>query len=461
MITHTTVRAAGPRWRRSALTAVAAGTLAAAACSPTDTLSVTDPDIINPSDAQSEAGANAVRLGALARFNAATSGGESLFLLGGLFADEWINGDSFVARWEIDRRSITNENTFLTDANRVLHRARLSAEQAIELMAEYSPTAPAWQIAEMHLIQGYVANLMAEHYCDGIIFSAIVDGREEFGSPITTDSTFRRALAHVDAGLALTLGTTANDTRVLNALRLTRGRILMNLDRPADAATAVTAVPTSFQYVMQHSQTTNSNQTWLLNNNARRYSVGNLEGTNGLNFATAGDARVPVCVGGTAACTPVGGTNARRDDLGTPYHVQMLWTSRDASVSIMRGVDARMLEAEAKLRANDAPGALATINAARTTVTGLAPLTLAATEAARVDQLFRERAFWQFNRGYRTGDLRRLVRQYGRAANTVFPTGEWHKSGTYGSDVNLPIPFHETNNPNLPAAASTCIDRDA
>jgi starch-binding outer membrane protein, SusD/RagB family len=461
MITHSTVRAAGPRWRRSALTAVAAGTLAAAACSPTDTLSVTDPDIINPSDAQSEAGANAVRLGALARFNAATSGGESLFLLGGLFADEWINGDSFVARWEIDRRSITNENTFLTDANRVLHRARLSAEQAIELMAEYSPTAPAWQIAEMHLVQGYVANLMAEHYCDGIIFSAIVDGREEFGSPITTDSTFRRALAHVDAGLALTLGTTANDTRVLNALRLTRGRILMNLNRPADAATAVAAVPTSFQYVMQHSQTTNSNQTWLLNNNARRYSVGNVEGTNGLNFATAGDPRVPVCVGGTSACTAVGGTNARRDDLGTPFHVQMLWATRDAPVSIMRGVDARMLEAEAKLRANDAVGALATLNTARATVTGLAPLVLAATEAARVDQLFRERAFWQFNRGYRTGDLRRLVRQYSRAANTVFPTGEWHKSGIYGTDVNLPIPFHETNNPNLPAAASTCIDRDA
>src|SRR5688500_3264116 len=184
MITHSTVRAAGPRWRRSALTAVAAGALAAAACSPTDTLSVTDPDIINPSDAQSEAGANAVRLGALARFNAATSGGESLFLLGGLFADEWINGDSFVARWEIDRRSITNENTFLTDANRVLHRTRLSAQQAIELLAEYSPTAPAWQFAEMHLIQAYVANLMAEHYCDGLVFSALTEGGEEYGAPI-------------------------------------------------------------------------------------------------------------------------------------------------------------------------------------------------------------------------------------------------------------------------------------
>jgi hypothetical protein len=456
--------------RRLARLVAAAGLLAGAACSPTDVLDISDPDIINPGDVQSAAGADAVRNGALSRFNEATSGGEGLLLLGGLFSDEWVNGDSFVARWEIDRRDISRENTFLTTANRVLHRTRVAAGQAIELLEEFAPNAPAWQRAEMHMVAGYVTNLLAEHYCDGLVFSELAEGQEEYGFPITTDSAFKRALTHVDAGLALTFGNTPNDTRVLNALRLVRGRILMNLARPSDAAAAVAAVPTAFTYTTFHSQLAEkNNQFWNLNNNARRYSVGNNEGTNGLNFATAGDPRVPVCVGGPN-CGP-GGTNTRRDDLAQPFYVQLLWPTRDASVNIMRGIDARMIEAEAALHPGNAArnpaNALTILNAARATAISpaLAPLTLQGTTDAQVSQLFRERAFWQFGRGYRTGDLRRLVRQYGRGAETVFPTGPWQpgpKSGNYGPDVNMPVPFQETNNKNAPAdpaSGSTCINR--
>ena len=79
-------------------------------------------------------------------------------------------------------------------------------------------------------------------------------------------------------------------------------------------------------------------------------------------------------------------------------------------------------------------------------------------KSSRVDQLFRERAFTLFGRGTRTGDLRRLIRQYARTANAVFPTGAWHKGGNYGTDVTLPLPLAETNNPN--AGAGVCIDRN-
>ena len=72
--------------------------------------------------------------------------------------------------------------------------------------------------------------------------------------------------------------------------------------------------------------------------------------------------------------------------------------------------------------------------------------------------MFSERAFWFFGTGHRLGDLRRLVRQYGRPAESVFPTGLYFKGGTYGPDVNLPIPSQEANNPLAP---SGCIDRDA
>jgi hypothetical protein len=288
----------------------------------------------------------------------------------------------------------------------------------------------------------------------------VVDGREQYGSPITTTAALERALVHTNSGLALITGTTANDVRVKSALQVTRGRILLNLNRHAEAATAVAGVATSFQYNMLHSATTQSNQFWSFNNNARRYSVGNSEGTNGLNFATANDPRVPVCVGGTAACNAIAVTQNRRDDLTQPMHVQMLWPARETPLAIVRGVEARLIEAEAQLRANNAAGALTTLNAARTTVTGLAPLTDAGSAALREDQLFRERAFWLFGTGHRVGDMRRLVRQFTRTANTVFPTGVWHKGGNYGSDVNVPVPQAEQNNPNVPSG-QTCINRNA
>jgi len=453
-----------PRWlRRTALVLAAAG---AAGCS--DVLTVEDPDILEPTDVESAAGADAVRLGTIARLNGATTGGgdvnfsDNLFLLGGLFADEWINGDSFIARQEIDQRVITPENNFLTTASRTLNRARLGAEQAVALLTKHNPGAPGWHFAEMHFVQAYTINLLAEHLCSGLVFSTVVEGEEQYGSPITTTAAFERALKSTEDGLARITGTTADDVRVRNALQVTRGRILMNLNRSADAADAVAGVPTNFRYRMFHSVTREAQRNVIVtrNNVNRRYSVGNREGGNGLNFATAGDPRVPVCVGGDPACRAIGVTNNRRDDLLQPYHVQMIWTREDSAVTIVGGIEARMIEAEAQLRAGATAASLATLNAARTTVTGLAPLTPATTEAGRVDQLFRERAFWLFSRGHRVGDLRRLIRQYGRPAEAVFPTGAWHKNDArYGTDVTIPIPAAEANNPN--PGSGVCLNRDA
>ena len=89
--------------------------------------------------------------------------------------------------------------------------------------------------------------------------------------------------------------------------------------------------------------------------------------------------------------------------------------------------------------------------------------------AARVDQLHYERAFFLFATGHRLGDMRRLVRQYGRTADSVFPSGDYAREGTngilrpdavgYGPDVNFPLPVQEENNP-LPESA-VCIDRNA
>jgi hypothetical protein len=314
----------------------------------------------------------------------------------------------------------------------------------------------------MYFVQAFMENDMAEHLCSGLVFSGVeMDGTEKYGTQITTTQAFERALAHADSGLGVITGTTAADNRIRYALQVTKGRILLNLNRPADAALAVAGVPTNFNYLINHTTTVGENWTWNLNNSARRYSVSTNEGVNGLNFATANDPRLPVCLSTTAGCS-VGSQTLRDDNTTTPLYLQKKWPDRESDVAVSSGIEARLIEAEAQLAAGQAGTALATLNAARATVTGLAPLTDAGTPNARVDQLFRERAFWLFGTGHRTGDLRRLVRApYNRPANTVFPTGAWHKGGTYSNEVNMAVPAAERNNPLFPQTGATCMDRNA
>ena len=193
--------------------------------SPTPTSSI-------PATCSRRPGADAVRLGALARLNTATSGGESLFLLGGLFADEWNNGDSFIDRQDVDQR-IDHDHEQLPQRPRTARSTGRACRPAGDRCSRSSTTRPRppANVAEMYFVQAYVENMMAEHYCNGLIFSTWWMAPKKYGSPITTQAAFELALAHADSGLALITGTTANDVKIKNVLQVTKGRILMNLNR--------------------------------------------------------------------------------------------------------------------------------------------------------------------------------------------------------------------------------------
>jgi hypothetical protein len=85
-------------------------------------------------------------------------------------------------------------------------------------------------------------------------------------------------------------------------------------------------------------------------------------------------------------------------------------------------------------------------------------LTGTETQAQLENLLFRERAFWMFSTAHRLGDLRRLARSvaeggYGRAYDTVFPTGPYHKGGApYGPEGSFLVPVDERNNPQYPGS---------
>ena len=64
-------------------------------------------------------------------------------------------------------------------------------------------------------------------------------------------------------------------------------------------------------------------------------------------------------------------------------------------------------------------------------------------------------------RGQRLSDLRRLVRQYGRTQDKVFPSGNFARnqtpSGQYGTQVAFPVQNTELTNPFFKG----CLDTNA
>jgi len=443
MRNHMTTTALGRALRLIVLTGFA---LPLTACED-ELLNYTDPDIIT--EAASAEGAIALKNGTIQRFTTWTIGAEqadALFAFAGLVTDEMISGDTFEQRNTADQRDINATNSFLTPLNLGLNQVRTQGRLAINSLRQYV-TNPNVDVGLMFALTAFTETLQGENYCNGLVFSNIVDGAEVYGDPVTVDSAFKLAVASADSALAAA----GSDAKVGNLARITKGRALLNLGRYSDAAAAVASVPTSYKWEVSFSANTFDNTIWGLMNSSRRYTIAEKEGGNGLPWRTANDPRLPVVNG-----------NRTSFDSQTPWWYQNKW-DRFGTIVLVSGVEARLIEAEAALKAGQPATWLAKHNEARATVTGLGAMTDPGTETARVDKHFYERGFWFWGLGHRLGDLRRMVRQYGRAADAVFPSGAFHKGGNYGTTYNLPV--YETNNPNVVTNPndfykSSCLDRN-
>ena len=456
------------RWVAPVGVAVAALLTLASCSDPQDALlEADDPDIITPESANSSEGAEALRIGAMGRLQNITAGGENTWLLGGLLVDEWKSSDTFSQRNETDERKVQDNNGNVMGMWRATHRARTSAREALVKLQEYRPT-PAWGIGQMYFVMGFTEMTLAENFCNGIPLSDASTGEIIYGPPQTNAQVFALALAHLDSALTFLTATDAATTDVRRATLITKARVLINLARWNDAAASITPanVPTSYALNATFSLTTSSNQIWSLNTSAKRWTVGDSLDkvgriVNAIPFASANDPRVPV-TGSTLGTSSAGAGF----DTQTNFVFQRIWGRTDAT-PIVSGLDARLMEAEIRLRADDYAGMMTILNALRATPPALsntytpaamAALPTPANKDAAIDLYFREKAFWTFARGQRLPDMRRLVRQYGRTQQQVFPQGTFFKTNTpYGTDMNFPVTTDELNNPEF----SGCIDRNA
>jgi len=438
-----------------------------------DPLRVTDPDIVTPGQLTDPSKLPTLRAGAIGDFDLAYTGDgsdgsggvEGAIMYGGLLADEWINSETFPTRIEVDARTIHVTNADLDLWFRTLSRSRRSTETAAGRYAALSKSDPGYP--EMLSLAGYTYLFFAENFCNGVpISQATPSGALVYGDPLTSVQLLDTAVARFDSALAV-----SGDAGMSNLASVGKGRALNDLGSFAAAKTAVSGVPTSFAYFLEHSENTDRENNGVFKGNVpdQRYSAADKEGINGFPFLSTADPRTPIVL--DAAGTGFDGT--------TPLYDNLRYGGRAAPITLATGVEARLIEAEAALQAGDTAnggGFYAALNGPRandadrsyfdaTTAPGtpaigvlpnLSPASAAAAGGA-VNLLFNERARWLWLTAHRLSDLRRLIRQYGRPTESVFPTGPYFKVQftVYGTDVNFPIPIDEQNNPNF----TQCTDR--
>ncbi|HKE89742.1 MAG TPA: hypothetical protein VKB45_05345 [Gemmatimonadales bacterium] len=439
-----------------------------------DPLHVTDPDIVTPGQLGDPSTLPTVRAGAIGDFDLAYTGDgsdgsggvEGAIMYGGLLADEWINSETFPTRIEVDARTIHVTNADLDLWFRTLSRSRRSTENAAGRYAALANSDPAYP--EMLSLAGYSYLFFAENFCNGVpISQATPGGTLVYGDPLTNAQLLDTAIARFDSALAV-----SGDADMSNFASVGKGRALLDLGSFPAAAAAVTSVPTSFAYFLDHSENTDRENNGVFRANVpdQRYSAADVEGVNGFPFLSVADPRTPIVL--DAAGTGFDGS--------TPLYDNLRYGGRAASITLATGVEARLIQAEAALQAGDTAnggGFYTALNDPRanaadrsyfdaTTAQGTPAIgvlsNLSTTDAAAaqgaVNLLFNERARWLWLTAHRLSDLRRLIRQYGRPADSVFPTGPYFKVQfpVYGTDVNFPIPIDEQNNPHF----TQCADRN-
>lgn len=425
-----------------------------AACSPAAEL---PSGVTDPGATRTPAGALAVYYGALALFRDAFGAKSGYVAVAGQLSDELQNGtlvgmpvgtlDGADAR-VLPRPMATGDE--VTVYNR-LQRVRGQARQGIGLLHEFAPDASPALRGHLYAISGYSEVLLAELFCSGIPLSTLdYEGDYTLRPGSSTAEVLTHAVAQFDTAIALS----ADSARILALAQVGKARALLGLGDRAAAAAAAAAVPDGFAYEVHYAAgESTANFAAFEADGSWANTVADREGINGQPFISSGDPRT---------ATTIVGVNP----YGMPIaHPNKYATDGSSPVVLASWVEARLIEAEEALVSGDASW-LTTLNRLRqTAIVPALPDTTdpgldgSGTDAPRLDLLFRERAFWLFLTGHRQGDLRRLIRQYGRNTEAVYPTGAYSGgSGAYGSDVTVPVPVTEqVRNPLY----SGCLARGA
>ena len=477
MMTHFTNT---QRWR-VVLRAVGTGAfalagVAASACNLDKALKVQDVDVALPPVLEGKAGLPPLYAGARSEVEVAIGSTDGAVTFPGLLADELRDIDTFPTRIEVDLRNTQINNGTLQTWYRQMHLARRAIERATTAFTQFDASNA--QRAELHALNGFLYTMFAEDFCNGVSYNRFdANGVAQYGEPMTGDASLTLGLSQFDSATNVAKPG-ANE---LNLAAVGRGRALLDQGKFAEAAAAVANVPVTFQYFVYFSENSGRENNGIYVNVgpvSKRFAVADRDAVNTIPFRSLGWDQASVT---TANPNGTGDIRVRwyrsgigQDGVSTAYYT-LKYPNRSAKVVLADGIEAQLIIAENQLRTND-PGWLTTLNnlrgnsalltrepytqAGQVGPSTLTPLSDPGTPDSRLDMLYQERALWMYLTGHRLGDMRRLVRVYGRSVASVFPSGTYAGAagGQFGGDVNFPITVDEQNNGN--AAAKQCTDRN-
>jgi hypothetical protein len=386
----------------------------------------------------------------------------------------------------------------------MLQQQRMVDDQAIGALLKYDADSSAGIRSELYAQKGYAVLWLADLFCSGVPLSTS-DFQQDFTykPSSSTDALYQHALALFDTAMTLAADSNASVTGLAT---VGKARVQLALGQYDAAAQTVSSIPIDFQYT-QPIRTCNSTAVTGCSSQTQAYlrlayigTMADNEGGVGLPYLSGHDLR------SAPRPTSIGTVNGN-----AVWFPNKLPFGSVANLMVASGIEAELIRAEADLKAGGSTW-LTRLNTLRTTgvytgvdttfrydttitydttqvggveqvdttttvdtvlvwadtawvagtggVGHLGPLQDPGTADGRVDLLFRERAFWLYATGTRQGDLRRLVRQYHRDKNTLYPRGAYPGVGDYGDYIDAPIPmsgsYSESPNPYFHG----CLSRD-
>jgi hypothetical protein len=362
----------------------------------------------------------------------------------GVLSDELITAIANTDNYDYERRTIQSNRAYGTNGcggtnqqpaiYTTLSTARGVADTTLARLeewtdAEVNPNATTplrtRLIGQAATYAGFSLILLGEGMCSAAI---------NLGPEIQPPALFNEAKLRFDK--AITAATAANDAATLNLALMGRARAQQNLGQLAAAATDAARVPAAFIANMTTDAVNARRQNFVfVHTQQNRHSSVDPSFRNVL-LGTTPDPRV------LTTNTGLPGTAT-----GVVLWVANKYPALTTGIPIAKYAEAQLIIAEARVAANDIPGAVTAINAARNTRPGMPAYAAGSKTAAEVRaDIIEERRRELFLEGHRLGDIRRYQLPLNPPVGAAYAAG----GGTYGTQTCFPLPDVERiNNPNI------------
>lgn len=310
-----------------------------------------------------------------------------------------------------------------------IHKIHLQASLARRYLRKINDPTLNSLISLMYVVEGYAILGLAENFCSGIPLSHISDNNVAvYGNSLSKDSLLRISISLFDSMRVFQ----SNNEELARLASLGKARSLLNIGDLEGARAESQGIPIDYRYSINFTERlapldpagnqgaeylgfwTRSGTSQITEHKLATQIVAG-EGSWGLDWYVdpqLSDPRLPVS------------TTFQNGQLHFTAPVrQQLYTTGEVAFQLANGIDAQLIESEYRL-SKDQSDWIDPINNARSLV-GLPDTVSPSSYSDKVSLLFRERAFWNYLRGVRLSDLRRLHNQYNIPKDRLFPSGAY------------------------------------